>query len=171
MRYLAIAIAMLVAAPAFAQEEAPDKADADYLFTVDVGPGFFKVLDDSTNTAAVEAYIALAWHPHYRFALGARMNATTEPGETSAKITGAPWVFLRGYLTGIEGGLRTYLELSASTAGTVSLLGGAELGFGEGVAAFATVEGRRLTTEEAEELINNDLLGFRGGLRAGWGSR
>lgn len=153
-------LSIFLALPVAAQEDAPEEGPA-YKFSLDVGPGFFTTLDDTADAAAVEAYLAVGWHPSQRVALGVRVNATTIEGEDGvAKIAGSPWGFGRAYLTGLEGGLRTYLEVAVSTRGTVAVRGGAEVGVGAGMAAFATADGRKLSDEEAK-----DLLGLSGGVR------
>lgn len=155
-----LALGLALSAPALAQETAPEEGPA-YKFSLDIGPGFLKALDDTTDAAAVEVYIAAAVHPSKRFAIGVRINATTIPGETAqAKIKGSPWGFGRFYMTGLEGGLMTYVELAASALGTIAVRGGAEVGVAAGTAMFATVDGRKLSEDEAK-----DLIGLSGGLR------
>lgn len=140
----------------YAQEE----AEESYKFSFDIGPGFFTTLDDTVDQAAVETYLAVGLHPSKRFALGVRVNATTEEGIDGAIITGSPWGFGRAYLTGLEGGLRTYVEVAVSMTGVIAVRGGGEVGVAAGMAAFATVDGRKLSEEEAK-----DLVGLSGGMR------
>lgn len=150
----------LMAPPAFAQDEAPEEGPA-YKFSFDIGPGFLKAIDDTTQAAGVEVYLAAAVHPSKRFAIGIRVNASTIPGSNgTAKIKGSPWGFGRAYLTGLEGGLRTYVEVAASALGTVAVRGGAEVGVAAGTAMFAAVDGRKLSEDEAK-----DLIGLSGGMR------
>lgn len=155
---LTAAMLAMFTMPAQAQDEPTGQA---YNFSLDIGPGFFTTLDDTADAAGVEAYLAAAFHPSKRFALGVRVNATTIEGEDGvAKIAGAPWGFGRAYLLGVEGGLLTYVEVAVSTRGTIAVRGGAEIGVSEGVAAFATADGRKLSDDESK-----DLLGLSGGLR------
>jgi len=156
--FLTMTAALLLAAtPALAQDDAPKPSR----FNVDIGPGFFTTLDDTTDAAAVETYLAVGVALSPRFVFGARINASTIAGEDgTAKIAGAPWGFVQGFLTGQPGGLRTYVELAVSTRGTIAVRGGAEVGVAEGLAAFATADGRKLSDEEAK-----DLLGLSGGMR------
>jgi len=159
---LALVAAAVIFAPAeqcVAQE--PVEVPKVYKFSVDVGPGFLTALDDTTDAAGVEAYLALAYHPSKRFALGIRANGSTEPTSSGVgKITGDVWGFGRVYMTGLEGGLRTYTEVAVSKSLDIAVRGGAELGLVEGTAAFATVDGRKIEEDEA-----NDLIGLGGGLR------
>lgn len=167
MRNLVVGLALALFSTVFTLPVlADDGTEADYLFTFDVGPGLLKAVDDTTDAAGVEAYIAGAIQLHKRFALGVRLSATSTEGVESVKISGRPWGFLRGFLTGVEGGLRTYLEVAVNTEGTIALRGGAEVGVSEGVAMFATVDGRKVSETEAK-----DLIGLSAGIRAGFGSR
>jgi hypothetical protein len=160
MRLILAALAVALMAPPAMAQDAPEEGPA-YKFSFDIGPGFLMAVDDTADAAGVEVYVAAAIHPSRRFAIGVRVNATTIEGEVgAARIKGSPWGFGRFYMTGLEGGLRTYVEVAASALGTIAVRGGAEVGVAAGTAMFANVDGRKLSEEDAK-----DLIGLSGGMR------
>lgn len=151
--------ALLLAAPVAAQE-VPAPAP---VFSLDLGPGFLTPADSTFDASQAEAFLAVAYNLGPKLALGVRVDAQNEDGQE--KLSGTWWAFARGYLTGLEGGTRTYLALLVSLESDVSVRGGVEQPLNPDLSLFGEAEGRRLDDTASWD------LGLAAGLRVGFGQR
>ena len=159
MKSLILALGLIVGS--FTIASAEDARPS--LFTVEVGPGFLTALEDTIDADRAETFFGASLNLGSRISLGARADVANELG--SNKISGTFWGYARGYLTGPEGGFRTYIHLGVSTALDVSIRGGGEINIADSIATFLEVEGRLLDEEDF------DAVGVSLGLRAFFGRR
>jgi hypothetical protein len=159
MRYLAIILGVLLAAPVFAQDEAEESTPK---FFMDIGPGFFTSLADSATSdsvdvsrAGITTFLGLGMHFGPKVALSARLNMTQE-GERA--IATSIWGWMQYSLAG-AGKPGVYIAVGAGSdfsgdgvkfAGR----GGYQIGlFGDDVMGFVEAEGRYVNTEEIDSAV------------------
>lgn len=159
-----------VAFPVLAQEEEAAPASSDALFFIDLGPGFFTSLDDSsedgTARSGVMTYVGAGAYLGNKVALSGRLNFTQE--DTKSVITS-----LWGWLTYTFGstGPGPYISAGAGTQfnGSVKFAGrgGWQIGlFSDDALAFIEAEGRYVNEEEVTSAAIGNV-----GMRFNWGHR
>ncbi len=159
MRYIAIVLGILLAAPVFAQDEAEESSPR---FFMDIGPGFFTSLADSSTAdsvdvsrAGITTFLGLGMHFGPKVALSARINMTQEDKRA---IATSIWGWMQYSLSG-AGKPGVYIAVGAgSDFGGEGLKfagrGGYQIGlFGDGVMAFVEAEGRYVNTEEIDSAV------------------
>jgi hypothetical protein len=172
MRLLAlVAILALCTSPALAQDEAPEQPQsAKPLFFLDLGPGFFASLDDSssddTARSGITTFVGAGAYLGTKVALSARLNMTQQDEKS---VLTSVW----GWLTYTFGnpGPGPYIAVGAGTQfnGNVKFAGrgGYQIGlFGSDVLAFLEAEGRYVNEEEVTSLGMGNL-----GMRFNWGNQ
>lgn len=164
MRVCALAtlalLSIFLALPASAHEE--DATEKTTRFFLDIGPGFFTSLADSSQSdsvdvsrAGISTFVGFGIKFGPKIALSARLNMTQEDERS---IATAIWGWIQYSLSDVgKPGVYLAMGLGSDFSGSgmkVAGRGGYQVGiFGDGVMGFVEAEGRYVNTEEIDSAV------------------